>query len=442
MAYTQVSLANILSQLSTLLDDPLERYWSAEEKTYAVWEALRVWGAYTNYWRDRGSFNTRTSTGTSSPFYDLSVELPTLRPRVWTLDQITKDIQYACLEAPSGVIGSGMSQQISVQSITQAVKRARNQFVIDALFPVSVLSMPSPAPPDGVISFDQSAVMVHRVTWKDSFTGLWTNLWRDDDYAFDRSNPEWTLESGQPAKFSESELAPLRIQLEPNPANGGTLEALAVLSLDLDITDDGASLAIPDEWVHAVKWGALADIFGSESQNADPLRNAYAEQRYSQAVDLARMARSVMRVLASEKPLPLDSLAAIDSSIPYWRSQFEVPYLSGALYDLVAVAPMPPGTVGLAVDVVRAAPLPSQATDKLQIGLEDIDNVTNYASHILTFKCGGSEFQSTYRQYDDFMKACQLRGNINKAKIRYMQGLLGVNQKEQSDRPDKVEVNA
>jgi hypothetical protein len=96
MPYTQFTMAGLSQHIGILLDDPGEKYWVAEEKYLAIYEALRVWGAHTNYWRERGAFVLSPSA--PSPFYDLSTLLPTLRSRTWTLGQMVRDVQYMCLE--------------------------------------------------------------------------------------------------------------------------------------------------------------------------------------------------------------------------------------------------------------------------------------------------------------------------------------------------------
>jgi hypothetical protein len=133
VAYTQYSLDSFASQIGILLDDQNELYWTRQEKYLAIWEAMRVWGAYTSYWRNRGAFVTQYTWeslpipwgsaafnwNTIPVWYDLAGFLPALRTRTWTLNQIVTDIQYMCLEAANGISGTGMSGQISIQSILQ-----------------------------------------------------------------------------------------------------------------------------------------------------------------------------------------------------------------------------------------------------------------------------------------------------------------------------------
>jgi hypothetical protein len=146
--YSQVSLGTLTSQISGILDDAGQVYWTAPEIQYAIWEALRYWGALTNYWRARGAF--ALSPGT--PYYDLSVQLPALRTRSWTLGQMTQEIQYLLLEAPNGISGVGMSGQVSVSTILSAIQRARNRFALDSKIPLSIHRTQASTPPDGLVT--------------------------------------------------------------------------------------------------------------------------------------------------------------------------------------------------------------------------------------------------------------------------------------------------
>lgn len=439
--YSQYTLDALAGQLGVILDDLNEVYWTRQEKYYAIWEGLRVFGAYTAYWKDRGTFNVSPTGG---PFYDLSVQMPTLRSRTWTLGQMVQEIQYMLLEAPNGLSGAFMSGQVPVATILQTIQRARNKFVLDARFPLSVHIPPTTVPDaEGLVYFDQNSVYVHRVSWLDQSSQIWGNLWRQDAWSDDKANPIWTVDYQLPYAYSEAELAPLTLQLYPPPANQGTIEVISVDSFLIDITNPNATFNVPDEWVHAIKYAALAQILTSQNQINDGMRAEYCMQRYSTIVDNIKNARSIIRLKCGAFPIETDSLAAIDAGTPYWRSQAGPPNITGVMYDYIAVAPgILDGTYNIAVDVVRAAPLPATGADYIQLGEEDIANLTLYCTHILTFKCGGSEFKNSFQDYDAWLTAMSGRGFINRAKIPYITPLFGQPYKEEVVRPDRLEKQA
>lgn len=438
MPYSQTTLDQFVGQIGDLMDDPGHVYWKVPEITFALWEALRVWGALTNYWRTRGSFALVPSP---SPYYDLSIQLPNLRTRSWTLGQMVQEIQYMLLENPSGISGAGMSGQITIQSILNAIQAARNRFVLDVHLPLSIHSTPSgPPPPQGMVQFDQSSVFVHRASWLDAHSLTWNNVWREDIWSADKNDPTWTLEPTTPQIYSEAENSPLKLQLSPAPNTEGSLEILSVDSSLLDLTNPAATFGIPDEWIHAVKYSALSYILYGEGQIKDVVRAEYAERRYQQAVEFAKDARSVFRLLSNNVPLPLDSLASIDAGSPFWRNQVGPPEMAGALYDIVTFSPgSPDQPYGITADVSQTAPLPT-THQFIQLGYEDIDHIIDYVSHVLTFKCGGDDFKSTYPGYDSYMSAVASRKGVNAAKIKYLTPLMGQPQVEWAMRPDRVKV--
>ncbi len=441
MPYSQFTLDEVIDQMGELMDDTTFSFWTRPEITFALYEALTVFGALSSYWRQRGVF-TVTPTD-PSPFYELNVKLPALRPRTTTLESVVKQIQYRLLEYPSGITGAQSSGQVSVLSILQAIARARNRFCLDVHFPNNIHPNFAPvAPPDGLVSFPQSSVYVHRASWQDS-GGQWANLWRQDDWVFDHSPGDWPTNAGFPEAYSEAELAPLQLQIYPPPASAGTLEAVTVDSIDMDITDPNALFDMPNEWVWAITWAAIEDLMTGGGQIIDALRGEYASQRYKQAVDVARDARSIIRLTLNGNPLLIDTLTAIDAGNPYWRNQSGQPQMAGVLYDIVAINPgIVDQNYSIGADLVVPAPL-ATGGEFVQIGQESLEDIMDYASHILFFKCGGKEFQDTFGMLDNFLKAVSQRKGVNAAKIRYFEPLFAQWQREQVQRPDaKVVTNA
>ncbi len=445
MPYYQTTLSNFITQISQLMDDETQVYWTVPEIQSVVYEGMRVWGAMANYWRARGSFSLVPTQ--NSPYYDLSVQLPDLRSRTWTLQQMVKDIQYMLLENPSGIAGTGMSGQVTVQSILTAIQIARNRFVLDTHLPLSVHAIAAaPPPPTGMITYDQATVFVHRAAWQDATSLTWTNLWRDDAWGIDKSAPLWPIEPGDPQVYSEAEVSPLQLQLMPPPIRNGLVEVLSVDSLIMDITNPASLFGVPDEWVHAIKYSALSYILAGEGQIKDMTRAQYAEHRYQQSVEMAKEARSMLRMLFNGVPLSIDSLDNLDAGQYTWRNQVGPPENCGVLYDIVAVNPgSPDQAYGMGVDVVAVAPLPNLGDPSpdnpnvfIQMGPEELDHLSDYVTHVLSFKCGGNDFKSSYSGYDNFMEAISRRKGANAAKIKYLVPLFGQPQKEWEQRPDRI----
>lgn len=441
--YKDVTLTQFINQISSLMDDTGQQYWTASEIQAATYEALLYWGALTGYWRTRATFNacqfTQPFQGIAwvPPYVDLSAQFPLLRSRSYTLGQLVKEIQSSLLEAANGVSGVGMSGQVTVTAIIDAVQEACNLFILDAALPMSYHWPIANTSQSGIITLPDTSVNVHRLSWQGA-DGQWTPLWRQDAWALDNSSPQWTVESGIPTSYSESELAPLMLQLVPPPLGSGTIEAFTSDSVTL-VVADSTSLGLPDEWVHAVKYKALAILLSSASQLNDPLRSQYCQKRYEQYVAFAQNAISVLRVLVNNVPMPLDSLSSYDAANPYWMNTFGSPVAAVCMYDWVALVPAQLDQLyGVAVDLTPSAPLPSMA-GFMPVGREDLSNIERYVRHILTFKCGGKEFTSTIPEYDSYMRAVDGRKRINKAKIQYLEPLFGAVNRDDQMRPDQME---
>lgn len=438
MPYSSVTLQTFVDDISDLMDDTAQVYWTVPEIAAVTWEGLYMLGALTNYWRARGSFTVSPSHG--SPFYDLATELPLLRTRTWTLGQMVSDIQYMLLEPQAGISGAGMTGQVGISSILQAIQDARNRFVRDCRMPYTYHGTPyATSLGGGLYSFSQNAVYVHRASWLET-NGAWRVLWRDDAWGADKNNVLWTSQPGVPQAYSEAELAPLMLQLIPPSLNVGSLDAVTVDSITMLLSDSSALFQVPDEWVHAIKYAALSQILGSEGQIKDNLRGNYCESRYQLAVQASKDAYSMIRCLIDGVPLALDSESNIDATNKYWRNQTGRPRVAGATYDMLTISPgIPMSSYTLTVDVSQAAPIPTHLNDYMPVGLEVMDGLKNYVCHILSFKCGGNEFQSSYDGFKEFASMLARQRGINKALIPYLEALFNQPQQEQSARPDYKE---
>lgn len=438
-AYAQVTLSQLQAQISALIDDQSQVFYVPLELQYAISESLYVWGALTSYWRQRAAFPVKPAD--LSPFYNLSTLIPQYRARTTTLQNLTQQIQFHLLENPSGITGTGMSGQVSITTILNAIQRARNRFCLDTHLPNTVHpNFTSSPPPDGLVAFPQSSVFVHRASWQDS-GGQWANLWRQDAWSFDKATYQWPTQPGFPEAYSEAELAPLQLQIYPPPLNAGNLEAITVDSLTLDLTNPNALIGVPDEWAWAVKFAALEDILTAGGQITDDLRAQYCAQRYKQAVTFAKDARTVIRLTANGNPLAIDSMAAIDAGYPYWRNQPGFPQVAGIMYDLVCVPPVI-GALSIGVDLVQSAPVPVNPADFIPIGEENLEDLVSYVVNYVMLKCGGNEFKTTMPMFDDFLRAVSVRKGVNAAKIKYFEPLFGTWQREEAMRPDAKEVKA
>lgn len=454
--YSQYTLDSLTAELSSALSDPTNIFWSRDEIHRAINEFLLYWGALTSYWRERGQFQTVARIG----LYDLASQLPALRSRAYTFGQLTKEIQYHFLERPDGVSGLNLSAQFSISQITSALKRARNQFVLDARFPLSLTQgaltwdqatntwdsypqtwdalpvggFPIAAPPSGRASLDQSIALIQRASWTDAPTQITVPLRREDGWAADSYSPGWPLAPGRPFAYSLAEVRPIEMQFIPPPITSGRLDLIYVRTLDLPIADD-QSFFVPDEFALAIKWRAIHDLLSSYAESYDPVRAQYALERYNACILATSIFRSVLRVQLNTQTLHLDTLFAIDAGLPYWQTQLGRPSLAGCAYDIVGLANTPSTVFGVTCEVVRSAPLPVAGLDPIQLGREEVTFLFDYCRHILSFKLGGEEFTSTFHLYDNFLRGASQRNKLLSSRARYLEALFNQPKREADVQP-------
>lgn len=424
MPYSQYSMNSLVAEISDQFGDPTNIQWTFAEVRLSVIEALRYWGILTNYWKSRGTFDTVASKA----WYDLAVQLPLLRTRTLTVNDVVTEIQYHCFEQANGLSGAGMTSQFTVEEMAQAVVRGRNRLVADTGLPLTVQA-PSAFGAD-VFSLPEDFAWVRHGYWIDADGSYWP-LRRVDPWAEQGYKPSWTTEPGRPIAFSVAEYPPLDVSLFPSPLSSGMLEWITANSAELSTISPTQTMLLPDEFVPAAKYSAMADLFSMDGETNDPLRADYCEKRYQQYVAIAGFHRSIVDIRVNNIPVGAIPLSSLDSKFPNWRMTYGAPNIAGTDIDLIGLSNVPDGVYSVTADVITPAPIPETDDLPIQIGRELIGLIFNYSQHYLSNKLSGSEFSQTFSGYDDFMKAASQRNSQMKKYIQFQTPLFDQQAKEQ-----------
>jgi hypothetical protein len=160
-----------------------------------------------------------------------------------------------------------------------------------------------------------------------------------------------------------------------------------------------------------VKFGALADLLGGDGPAADPARAAYCEKRWQEGLMLAKMAQSVMFLWVNDTPAYSESLDSVDSNRILWQNYSGIPFMGAmAGLNLLAMVDPPGGQFGVTIDCVQNAIVPVNPGDYIQVGREELAAILGYAQHLAQFKCGGAEFQNSFKWHERIMS---LAGTYN-----------------------------
>jgi len=144
---------------------------------------------------------------------------------------------------------------------------------------------------------------------------------------------------------------------------------------------------------------------GNDGVSRDPVRAEYAERRYREYVELARMLPVVIHGEINGVPLVTNALKDLDHFALNWENAQAAPTdLILAAPNLVAFYPVPDGIYSATCDVVRNAPIPASDGDYLQVGREQLDMILDYAEHLALYKCAGTEWHATDRNAENFIR--------------------------------------
>lgn len=238
-----------------------------------------------------------------------------------------------------------------------------------------------------------------------------------------------------PSTYLMSTEPPISFDTDAAPPPGGNYELLTVetnASIDMGIL-------VPDDWVHVIKWGALADLLSRESNAKDPLRAAYCEQRYRMGLALLSSAPALLAMRSGNVPLQVDAVSGADQFQTTWQAAVSgVPEMAlHAGLNKLALSPAADikGPHSLTATVVQNAPVPTVDGDPLQVARDDLDVILDYAQHLAAFKMGGAEFLATIPLLQRFMKKAEVYG-LKLAELgEYTSVLYALSQRENQMNP-------
>ena len=403
------SFLNLRDALSRRLNDLAKIFWPDVELGLYIVEALRTWNALTATWNADFTFNIAGPT--SVVWYDLSVMAGYPRIRTVTDNDLYTMMQYHLLEpATAGGVWTG-SSQYALTDLVQALQRRRDETIQFGGTNLGQFSLGVLANQRRII-FSDDVLEVRRVRCLTP-GNLPVTLWRDDGLGFQDFSPNYL--QGQPSvgqqpagpqQYNLTSNPPFNLDLDYPPTAGGTLDVVALLSGACPAPPAPSLLGVPDDLAWVIKWGALADLLGSDGERLDKPRADYCLQRYKDGILLAQ--NSPWLLLGTVNGVPYDtvSVTEMDQYSPEWDSNASAPLmLVQAGPDFVAVSPLPAGAATVGLTVLGNAPIPVADGDTVQATRDVLDAILDYAQHLAAFKQGGAEFAATAGLFQNFAQA-------------------------------------
>jgi hypothetical protein len=418
--YSYLTLAGARAEVAARLEDPTYVYWTIAELNDLIGEAVRTWQALTATFKERATFTLSPGGGIDgSVFYDLA-NLPSGLLSFYVTDQqIISMVLAALLEPPLTATWTGTGQ-FAFSQITSALQNRINRWLTDTGCNVArniqnVGTGPSAARvflPDGVLD-------VRRAAWQTPINmgGVYTTLWRDDEWAMQAFNfPGALVPVDPPLVWAKYTIPPVGIEVYPPPLNPGQVETLVVTSgpqvgtTPAAVFNTPTVLNIPEDFVWGMLFGTLSDLLSADGPARDPERALYAESRYQESVELYRLNPTLLMTQVNGVPIWTGSVFEMDAFLASWQSQVGVPQFAGmAGRNLVAFGPSPDATYSISVDIVANIPVPGGVDSAyLQIDRGTIDPLLDYVQHLASFKMAGAEFKNTDKLRQNFYVAAVL----------------------------------
>ncbi len=436
-----ITLGQAKAALAQRLYDSTEQFWADAELTLYIQEAMRTWQALTSYWREEFIFssaftriggygrngygnlgygNNYITTGTG--FFDITVMPGTVRPFTVTDQDIYQQLEYHLLEplTTSYPLAWTGSAQFSMSVLMQAVERRRNE-ILETTGCTITYSL-QVADGSSRVAVPSTVSEIRRIAFipTDPGQGLPTPMFQDDQWGLQSFRPDFTVQPGgipdiytistEPVVPDASQSAAITFDVTVPPGVPGSYELLTLQAGVALSTAMATVINIPNDWTWVLKFGALADLLGRESNAKDLLRAKYCESRYQQGIALLTHAPAMLAMRSNNIPLQIDAVKSADEYNPTWEGapQGDPQSALSAGLNLFIITPQPSVPVSLTAMMVSNAPVPSADVEPVLVTQDVLDTLLDYAQHLAALKMAGAEFLATMPLFDNFMNRAAL----------------------------------
>lgn len=406
MAYGWLTYATGRQQLAKRLADPSNAFWTDAELGLYLCESLRVWNALTFTWKTPFTFSVAAAS--DAVWYSLGTLAGSPRSRTQTDSAVYTLTEYHLLEPPTGGLWTGTSQ-FAIADLALALQRCRDEAI-----QVTNCNQANPLP---VESTPNSREIVLNDTWLDVSRVRWipvsgpvTTLMRNDDTGLNLFQSDYLqTPAGTPAQYNISSLPPLTMEFDIGPAVEGAFDLIVLEAGSALVPPVASPLNVPDDHAWILKWGALADLLGRDSEATDDLRATFCAQRYQEGLKLMQNTPWVMEARINNVSADLVSVSEMDQYAPEWDSGS--PDRQTVIFDgpdFLTVVPDPQNILSVTLTLLANAPVPVLDTDFLQCSRDVWDSILDYAQFLAMFKQGGAEFVAAVELEKRFMAAAKL----------------------------------
>lgn len=195
------------------------------------------------------------------------------------------ELQYALLEPPDG--GQSWPSEVwDREEVIDALNSGERDLLRRTHLVVSRVELNVVAGQDP-IALPADWLATARGVWANP-SGVYTPLAPVDTTEANLGDPDWRDGNTTPVGLSDSDLENLQIRLIPMASENGALELLYI-RVPTPVNGNGRSFTVPDEYLSAVKYGALQTLLGKVGRLQDPERAEYCKRRVDVMVAAAEI---------------------------------------------------------------------------------------------------------------------------------------------------------
>ncbi len=388
-----MTFAELKQIFAQRLGDPQLIFWP--EAGDLLKDALREWQAMTG-WKTE----TRTLSVGTQRWYRLDTLSGLANPPE---TDVVAGINAALME-PSG--------QFSTLGITNALNRRTHQMVLESQCRLVLGQYTYPANANSY-ALPSSLIDLYRVS-AGSRLLVSVDEWSVRNFSLGSS--------GTPESYR---LRSKALSLYPRPSTNTVIDTL-------ETSSDGAN-QVPANFLPYLRWAVLADVLSTDGQGYDPVRAAYANQRYQLGVELLKVGSRLISVRLNGANIPTTAVTDLDLFFPLWQSSVDdyPQEVAVAGFNLIGFDRVPFSPVSVELEVFADAPLPANDSATVDIWPEHVAAVLDLAHHNALFKCGGEEWAAGQEFYNRALSIAQEHAHQRQAKVLFDSTL-----KEQSRRED------
>lgn len=200
------------------------------------------------------------------------------------------NLKYRLLEPPGDYADSSIWQLWTLAEIQSYVDVRSNRFLLETGMGLGHTEIVLPldqVAADGLVDMPGDILELRRLSYQGP-TGASYPLKKMDPHGLAFGvGVDWETQTGTPLYYvAGPEKNPLKRRIVPAPVAGSPTD---FVTLQVHYVRRDGFTGIPALFIPYIQWGVLADMLSKEGEANDPVRAKYAESRFQEGIELAKM---------------------------------------------------------------------------------------------------------------------------------------------------------